>query len=199
MREITPGLWRWSAPHPDWRETDPPGDGTWEQDVGCTLYLQPTSVTFFDPLLPPDASAFWSAVDELVGSRQVTVLTTLRWHARSRAAFVSRFHACTSRARRALPAGVISFPIRGAGETMFWLPDARTLIPGDRLLGDDHGGLRVCPQSWLDYLPSKITVAELADRMSPLLELPAERVLVSHGEPVLTDARDALARALNAG
>jgi hypothetical protein len=32
--------------------------------------------------------------------------------------------------------------------------------------------------------------------MRPLLELPIERVLVSHGEPVLHDGRAALARAL---
>jgi hypothetical protein len=32
--------------------------------------------------------------------------------------------------------------------------------------------------------------------LEPLLELPIERILVSHGEPVLTGGRDALARAL---
>ena len=47
------------------------------------------------------------------------------------------------------------------------------------------GGLRVCPQPWLGYLPGGLTVAELRDRLRPLLDLPVELVLVSHGEPVL--------------
>jgi hypothetical protein len=33
--------------------------------------------------------------------------------------------------------------------------------------------------------------------MRPLLDLPIEMVLVSHGEPVLSDGRHALARALD--
>lgn len=189
MREITAGLWRWSAPHPDWRESD---SGSWPQNVGCVLYVAPATATFFDPLLPSDTDSFWRRADELVGSRSVSVLTTLRWHARSREAFVARYSASTSRAKRSLPAGVIAFPIRGAGETIFWLPGARTLIPGDRIIGDGDGGLRLCPQSWFTYLPSKISVAELGNRLSPLLELPVERVLVSHGEPVLQGARKAL-------
>ena len=34
------------------------------------------------------------------------------------------------------------------------------------------------------------------ERLRPLLELPIERVVVSHGEPVLAGGRDALAEAL---
>jgi hypothetical protein len=40
-------------------------------------------------------------------------------------------------------------------------------------------------------------VADLATRLRPLLDLPIESVLVSHGEPVLTDGRAALADALD--
>ena len=53
-------------------------------------------------------------------------------------------------------------------------------------------GCACAPNCGLTYLPSKITVAELGNRLSPLLELPVERVLVSHGEPVLQGARKAL-------
>jgi hypothetical protein len=38
--------------------------------------------------------------------------------------------------------------------------------------------------------------AKLRASLRPLLDLPVERVLVSHGTPVLADARRALARAL---
>jgi hypothetical protein len=71
-----------------------------------------------------------------------------------------------------------------------------TLVPGDRLLGDGKGGLRVCPDSWLGYLRGSIDGAQLRVLLAPLLDLPIERVLVSHGEPVLARAGEALRRAL---
>jgi hypothetical protein len=129
-------------------------------------------------------------------ARPVAILTTLTFHRRSRATLVERYAATTSRAKRALPSGVEPCPIRGAGETMFWLSEYRTLVAGDRIIGAAHGGLRVCPESWLTYLPSGIRVPELREQLRPLLELPIENVLVSHGEPVLGDGRAALAGAL---
>lgn len=59
MREIAPGLWRWTAPHPAWvpnSEPDSPDD--WEQLVGCVLYERPDAVVFIDPLVPPDDASF---------------------------------------------------------------------------------------------------------------------------------------------
>jgi hypothetical protein len=197
VQRIAPGLWRWTAPHPDWRpgaEPDSPAD--WERDVGCVLYEAPDAAVFFDPLLPPAAEAFWSWADERVGNRRVVVLTTIGWHRRSRAAFVERYGASRSRAKRNLPRGVESVVLRGAGETVFWLPEPRALVTGDRVIGAPGGGLRVCPESWLRYLPSGITIAELKDKLRPLLRFPIERVLVSHGRPVLERGRDVLARAL---
>ena len=79
---------------------------------------------------------------------------------------------------------------------MIWLPGPHALVAGDRILGDGRGGLRLCPQSWLRYLSSGLTVDGLRDALRPLLGLPIELVLVSHGEPVLADGREALARAL---
>jgi hypothetical protein len=79
---------------------------------------------------------------------------------------------------------------------MIWLPAPRALIPGDRLLGDAAGGLRLCPDSWLRYLPSGMRQEGLRAALRPLLDLPVEQVLVSHGEPVLQNGRAAIARAL---
>jgi hypothetical protein len=87
----------------------------------------------------------------------------------------------------ALPAGVEAIPIRGAGETMFWIGEHRALVPGDRLLGDGRGGLRLCPESWMRYLRRPLSAERLSRLLRPLLELPIEAVLVSHGEPVLED------------
>jgi hypothetical protein len=79
----------------------------------------------------------------------VIVLTTIRWHRRSRSAVVERYGASSSRAKHSLPEEISPFPVPGAGETMFWLPEHRVLIPGDRILGADEGGLRLCPESWM--------------------------------------------------
>ncbi len=32
---------------------------------------------------------------------------------------------------------------------MYWLPEPRALVPGDLLIGDGEGGVRMCPESWL--------------------------------------------------
>jgi len=125
------------------------------------------------------------------------VITTLQFHRRSRDAVVERYGASTSRAKEALPSGVQTIRIEGAGETMVWLPVPRALVPGDRVLGDDAGGLRLCPESWLRYLPRGMTRARLREELRPLLDLPVELVLVSHGTPVLDRGREALARAID--
>ena len=83
-----------------------------------------------------------------------------------------------------------------AGEVMVWLEEHRALVPGDRLLGDDAGGLRLCPPSWMSYLDSDITQDELRAALAPLRELPIEMVLVTHGTPVLADGARAVELAL---
>jgi hypothetical protein len=152
---------------------------------------------FVDALVPvDDETGFWRWADARCGGRTVHALETLKFHRRDRDVLVARYGASTSRARSKLPRAVAALPLRGAGETVFFLPETETLVVGDRLISTPTGGLRLCPQSWLDYLPSRLTVAELRELLRPLLELPIERVLVSHGEPVLRGGRDALADAL---
>jgi len=77
---------------------------------------------------------------------------------------------------------------------MFWLPAVASLVAGDRLIGAANGGLQVCPQSWLSRV--HVNRSGLVELLRPLLELPIERVLVSHGEPVLHDGNAALVRAI---
>jgi hypothetical protein len=191
---IAPGLSRWTAPHPDWRPNAAPGSpGDWDQQVGSVLFEAADAAVFFDPLLPPDPEPFWAWADERVAGRPVSVLTSVRWHRRSREIFVERYSASVSKAKASLPRGVEAFPLRGAGETIFWLPEPRALISGDRIIGAAGGGVRLCPESWL---PGGITQHELRVLLRPLLELPVERILVSHGEPVLKGGTAALARAL---
>jgi hypothetical protein len=200
LRELRPGLYRWTARHPD-ADADPePGSpADWGPDVGSVAYAARDALVLVDPLVPEDRSDLAQELNELVRShsRPVVILTTLQFHRRSREELAARYGASTSRAKSSLPEGVETVQIRGAGETMVWLPEHRALIPGDRLLGGDRGGLRLCPESWLRYLPSKMTQGELKGALRPLLDLPVEMVLVSHGEPVRSGGREALVRALD--
>jgi hypothetical protein len=189
-------LHRWRAPHPDWRPTsqrDSPDD--WEELVGSALYEQGEIAVLFDPLLPrEDRGSFLEWLDGHLQGRDVRILTTIRWHRRDREQLAARYSRHGAPAWNAVPAGVEPKPLRGAAETLYWLPRPRTLLSGDRLLGDGEGGVRLCPESWLRRVA--VDRRGLARLMRPLLELPVERLLVSHGEPVLHDGRAALARAL---
>jgi hypothetical protein len=199
--ELAPGLHRWTARHPDADPDPKPGSpADWGPDVGCVAFEAPDALVLVDPLVPDERSDLRDHLDALVRrhARRVAILTTLQFHRRSREELAARYGATTSRARKALPAGVETLQIRGAGETMVWLAAPRALVPGDRLLGDEAGGLRLCPDSWLRYLPSGMRAPGLRAALRPLLDLPVEMVLVSHGEPVLRDGRDAIARALAA-
>jgi hypothetical protein len=197
LSELLPGLYRWNAPHPDWTpaaDTDGPDD--WGQMVGSHLYEAPDTVVLFDPLLPSeDRDSFLERLDTLIAGRAMSVLTTIRWHRRDREELAVRYRANSSRAWNALPHGVEQKPLRGAGETAYWLPAVASLLFGDRLLGDEEG-VRICPESWLRR--ERVDRAGLAHLMRPLIELPVERLLVSHGEPVLHDGRAALAHAIRA-
>jgi hypothetical protein len=200
LRELRPALYRWTARHPDAEpDPDPGSPADWGPDVGSVAYQSPDALVLIDPLVPADRQDLQQQLDALVRrhGQRVVVLTTLQFHRRSRAELAERYGASTSRAKKTLPDGVETIPIRGAGETMIWLPKHGALIPGDRLLGDDRGGLRLCPESWLRYLPSKMTQSQLKGALRPLLDLPVEMVVVSHGEPVRSRGREALARALD--
>jgi hypothetical protein len=165
--------------------------------VASHLYEAPHTVVLFDPLLPRDErESFLERLDVLIAGRPVSVLTTIRWHRRDREELAARYRANSSRAWNAVPSGVEQKPLRGAGETVYWLRGAASLLFGDRLLGEE-GGVRLCPESWLQR--ERVDRAGLAHLMHPLLELPVERLLISHGEPVLRDGRAALARAIREG
>jgi hypothetical protein len=198
--EIAAGMWRWTAPHPDWRPEGEPGAADdWEQDVGCVLAVGADHALFIDPLLPAGHDAFWAWCDAAVGERSVHVLTTIRFHSRSREAVADRYGGEVVASLRSLPPGVQAFPFRAADETMFWLSEHRALVPGDRIIGaegNEGGGVRLCPDSWMSYLTPAVRQAELRALLSPLLELPAQRILVSHGDPLLSGGADALRRIL---
>jgi len=196
--ELAPGLWRWAAPHPEWHSGSAPGStGDWERRVGSVGWRSETDLVFVDALIPEDDEAFWRWADELAsGAARIHALTTISFHRRSRERLVDRYGAATSRARGGLPDGIEPVPLSGAGEVDFWITKPSALITGDRILGASQGGLRLCPPSWLGYLSNGMTLDGVRELLRPLLDLPIEMVLVAHGEPVLSDGRQALAEAL---
>jgi glyoxylase-like metal-dependent hydrolase (beta-lactamase superfamily II) len=207
VTRIEPGLWRWTGYHEEWKE-----------NVGSVYCETEDGIVLIDPIVPPeDSERFWNALDrDLERARApVHVLVTIFWHTRSATAMVERYSArvwAPSSARAAvarragnvtdafrtgdrLPGGLEAHATARRTEVVYWIPRHGALVPGDVLLGDGRGGVRMCPESWL---PGDKGHAELAASLRPLLELPVERILVSHGEPVLEDATQALAAALDA-
>jgi len=207
VTRIADGLWRWTAYYEEWRD-----------EVGCVYYEAPDAIVLIDPLVPaePSESArFWEALDRDVNRAGVPVhvYITVFWHARSAGEVVRRYdgrlHA-TSRARAAnerrtgiapevfrpgdaLPGGIEALPTGRSTEVAYWIPEHGAIVPGDVLLGADNGALRLCPESWL---PAGVTHERLRATLKPLLDLPVERVLVSHGDPVTIDTQARLAEAL---
>jgi glyoxylase-like metal-dependent hydrolase (beta-lactamase superfamily II) len=185
VTELAPGLWRWTAPHPNWKD-----GADWEQNVGCVYYEAADATVLIDPLVPEERERFLEALDRDVERRglPVAILLTCAWHGRSAGELTERYGA----ARDGSVENVVAVPFPIAEETMYWLPDHGTLVTGDSLMGDGSGGITVCPDTWLEGDAPEVLRREL----HTLLDLPVNRVLVSHGEPVLADGRAALERAL---
>jgi hypothetical protein len=197
VQQIADGLWRWTSPHPDWQPDAEPGSSMdWEREVGSALYVTADDAVFIDPLLPGDPTPFWEWCDPLVAGRAASVLTTIHWHGRSRSEIADRYDAATPASTDPMPEGVLALVFGRTAETLFWLAAPRALIAGDRILGGCTGGLRLCPDSWMASLQTPMTQEQLRVLLAPVLELPVERVLTSHGEPVLSDGSRALAEIL---
>jgi glyoxylase-like metal-dependent hydrolase (beta-lactamase superfamily II) len=187
VQEVAPGLWRWTAPHPDWQE-----GADWQREVGCVYVEAHDATVLIDPLVPPESERFFEALDRDVERRRlpVSILLTCAWHGRSSGELAERYGGPTEVSAD----DVVALPFPIAHETMYWLPDHRALVTGDSLMGDGRGGIAVCPETWLEGNAPELLRRDLRS----LLDLPVERVLVSHGEPVLADGRAALEAALRA-
>jgi hypothetical protein len=190
VEEIAPGLRRWTSRHDHW-----------EEEVGSLAVDTADGLVLIDPLDPPA---------EL--GRPAHVLVTVYWHARGAGELKARTWApsrslrplsnrgvAAADAATGLPGGIQAFPTARAAEAVYWLPEQRAVAVGDVLLGAGakpratNDPLRLCPEGWL----GKQTHADLRESLRPLLDLPVELVLTSHGAPVLERGHRELARALS--
>ena len=175
----------------------------WEEDVGCVAVETDDGLVFIDPLDPPEDLP-----------RPEHVLLTVYWHDRS-ARDVGAAHVWSTRrgARPlgnrgvrvtdhvedgGLPGGIEAFQTARPSEVVYWVPSERAVVVGDVLLGAGAkpratpDPLRLCPERWL----GKSSQDDLRRSLRPLLELPVQRVLVSHGQPVLRAGKRALTNVL---
>jgi hypothetical protein len=198
VQELRPGLWRWTAPHPEWEHAE-----HWGPDVASVYAELDEALVVIDPLVPADEDErFWSALDRDVErlARPVHVLLTVHWHERSVAAVLDRYRATLWRPEEKgeLPDGLQAEIVHGSdwAEALFYLEPHRALVAGDLLIGADGGiqlPVRWFPQSEQEWAERTLK-PELRERLA---RLPIDLILVSHGEPVLTEGRAALDRALS--
>ena len=172
----------------------------------------------------PDRERFWSALDadvERLGL-PVAVLLCNRYHVRSAQEIRERYASSRGsgvwahdETREYLPEGVVTkffrsndilpggIQARSASalnpdETIFWIASRGTLVIADAVIGAGNGELRISPPSWAaEGPPGRDRYdREFKSQIRALLELPIRRVLVAHGDPVLTEGRAALKLAL---
>ena len=222
MRALRPGLWHWTAPHRDWRPSEP-----WDQNVSSYAIDDGARLLLFDPIAPP------SELEELAAERETAVVLTAPWHERDAQGLVERLgvpvytplpdtaeflmatygitadqagdgspdvvwllkegigEAHPYAAGERLDVGVEAFPGQKPNDLVLWVESHRAVVAGDTLVDFGHG--LELNERWLECY--KATREQVAAGLRPLLELPVEHVLATHGGPF---ERGDLERALSA-
>ena len=221
MRALRPGLWHWTAPHPEWRPGEP-----WDRHVSSYAIDDGERLLLFDPIAPPNE------LEKLAVERQSAVVLSAPWHERDTRGLVERLgvpvytplpdtaeylmetygltaeqagdgspdvvwllkegigEAHPYAAGDRLEVGVEAFPGQKPNDLVLWIERRRAVLAGDTLV-DFGQGLQLNDR-WLN--PQGLTREQVVDGLRPLLELPVEHVLATHGGPY---DRAAMERALS--
>ncbi len=194
MREIAPGIWHWTSPHPNHGQQ-------------VSSYLLPEFGVLIDPLVPDE---LLDRLDEL--GRPSEALLTNRHHWRDGTKLAERF-GLTVRAPRLgmhefadddpvepydfgdqLAGGEIAAYEVGAicpDEGALHIPSVSALAVADGVTS--HDGLRFVPDSLMDDAEdTKAGLRAAYARLADTLEF--ENLLTAHGDPVVGGARRALAQ-----
>jgi glyoxylase-like metal-dependent hydrolase (beta-lactamase superfamily II) len=143
----------------------------------------------FDPLAPP------SEIDTLAADRETAIVLTSPWHARDAESLAERLGAPlyvpppdegdpnpvegqVFRAGDRLPVGVEAFPGMEPNDLVLWVESRRAIVVGDTLI--DRGNGLEFPVDWAD---KGVPAERILEGLQPLLELPVELVLPTHGTP----------------
>jgi glyoxylase-like metal-dependent hydrolase (beta-lactamase superfamily II) len=218
VQELRPGLWHWQAPHPEW--SGPENEAlrrrlaTVAKTPSTTGVVSSYAIDVGNQLLLLDPLAAPSEMVELAADRETAIVLTCPWHERDTQSLVERLtapvfvpppddgspdvawllaeetgNAHLFSAGDQLPVGVEAFPGREPNDLVLWIENARVVAAGDTLV-DFGQGLEIPPE----WLPEGVTPEQVAEGLRPLLALPVEYVLATHGGP--SDAA-ALERALS--
>jgi hypothetical protein len=218
MEELKEGLWRWTARHPEWHP------GEFGAEVASFAAQAGETTLLIDPLLPAEGDAgrasVLAAIDEALRDR-LAILITIPYHVRSAEELWRRYKkdvettvhghpACAKRLNNRtgfreiepgvpLPAGVTAHRIGKPRrhETPLHVPSHGALAFGDAVAETD-GRLAVWSTDKVDAKVERFYKERFNPTLRPLLELPFDAVLVTHGAPVLTNAKRALRAALEA-
>ena len=49
VTELAPGLWRWTATHPEWTEKEGEGEDGWEPEVSSYALVREDALVLIDP------------------------------------------------------------------------------------------------------------------------------------------------------
>ena len=210
MRELRSGLWHWEAPHPGWQPSEPWSQAvsSYAIDDGERLLLfdpmaPPSEIeelaatretaivltapwherdtrSLVDRLGTPVHAPRPESAQDLMDKYGITAEQAgdgspdLRWLLTGEAG-EARWYSPDEGA----PAGIEAFPGREPCDLVLWIEDRRTVISGDTLV-DFGQGLEI-PQQWLR---PAVTREQVIESLRPLLELPVEHVLPTHGRPM---------------
>ena len=209
MRELQAGLWHWQAPHPQWRPSEPwgPEVSSYAIDDGERLLLfdplavpskieelaaereaaivltnpwherdsrslvERLGVPVYTPL--PDTAEYlmqkYGLTAEQAGDGSPDVVWLLKEG-------IGEAHLYTAGDR--LDVGVEAFPGQKPNDMVLWIESHRTVIAGDTLV-DFGRGLEINPR----WLSADVTREHVVEGLRPLLNLPVEHMLATHGVP----------------
>jgi hypothetical protein len=212
MNELTPGIWRWTARHPEWHP------GEFGAEVASYAAQAGDTTLLIDPLLPPDPSSVLAVIDETLGDR-LAILITIPYHVRSAEELWKRYRekaettihghpACAKRLddRSAfhdidpgvpLPGGVTAHSIGKPRryETPLHLPSHGALVFGDAV-AESGGRLVVWSSEKVDAKVERFYRERFNPTLEPLLELAFDTVLATHGQALMKGGKRALREAL---
>jgi glyoxylase-like metal-dependent hydrolase (beta-lactamase superfamily II) len=209
MDELGPGLWHWQAPHPGWEPGEPwdRNVSSYAVDDGSRLLLfdplgvpseieeraasRETSIVLTAPWHERDAEALverlsapvytplpdtaedlmrrYGITAEQAGEGSPDVVWLLREGKGD-----ARLYAAGDR----LDVGVEAFPGQKPNDLVLWVESRRAVVAGDTLV-DFGDGLHINPR-WID---PETTREQVVEGLRPLLDLPVEHVLATHGGP----------------
>jgi hypothetical protein len=214
MQQLTKGLWRWTARHPEWHP------GEFGAEVACFAAQAGDTTLLIDPLLPPEPAEVLETIDGALSER-LAILITIPYHVRSSEELWRRcrrdadttIHGHRAAAKRLkntpafreiepgvpLPGGVTAHTIGKPRrhERPLHLPSHEALAFGDAVV-EAGGALRVWATDKIDAKVERFYRERFNPTLEPLLELDFNAVLPTHGQPVLSRGKEALRAALDA-